>query len=103
MKVLLSLFALCLVSCSPRLNPQQTLTAKGCNLDAVKQQSELYFTWADKKMKFPKGMFKTYYFETDTAILIEHMRADGDIRNWGGTYVVISKKTCTITSLQHFQ
>lgn len=97
------LFFLIFISCGSQRRFNKTLTAKGCNIDSVRMQSEQAFKKADKKRRIPAGVFKTIISENDTAIYLQRVRSDGDIRNWGGMNIRISKQTCTVTFLEVIQ
>ncbi|SFD61075.1 hypothetical protein SAMN05518672_102608 [Chitinophaga sp. CF118] len=106
MKTVLLVFictSLAIKFCNADQNLDNALTAKGCNIDSVRKQSELVFKKLDKKRKVPDGYFKTEIFENDSLIQILRIATNGNIRNTGGAYVAISKATCKVTKFEIFQ
>jgi hypothetical protein len=92
-----------MTSCNTDRKFRDALTAKGCNMNSIRAQSELAFRKMDKRMKIPAGYFTTDIIENDSLILIQRTLTNGDIRNKGGMDVVISKATCKVTKLLVYQ
>lgn len=92
-----------LMACTSSRHFENTFTSKGCNIDSVRKQSEIAFAKLDKKRKTPKGYFKTQVYENDTSIFVLRSHADGNIRNGGGMFFEISKRTCKIIDGYLFQ
>lgn len=103
MKTILLTMILAITSCNTERKFRDTLTAKGCNIDSIKIQSDRAFKKMDKRRKIPAGYFKTEIYENDSLIIIQRMLANGNIRNTGGIDVQISKATCKVTKVYVFQ
>ena len=104
MRIALFLYVLLeMTSCNTARNFKDALTAKGCDIKSLKEQSDLVFKKMEKKRHIPDGYFKTEIIENDSLILIQRTLTNGNIRNTGGVDVLISKATCKVIKVYVFQ
>jgi hypothetical protein len=87
----------------PQETTQYPFLKKGCNVDSIKKYSEIYFQQSEKKLREPKGLYKTVVYEQDSLIVIERFPTEVSTSVRGGNIFKILKRNCTVVDVLSYQ